>query len=105
MPEKLKRGLPFYIVLLLDFYALPLLIRDTGSAMVLMLVGIPLVCFITAALYGAKNGFRVWFALIAAALFAPSIFVFYNSSAWVYMIGYGVIALLGNAVGSAFGKR
>lgn len=100
-----KKVLPFVFVILLDFYALPLLIHDTGSAMVLLLVLMPLVCFIVSSVYGARNGFHFLFAFLAAALFVPSIFIFYNSSAWVYCVAYGVITLLGNAAGMLFGKK
>lgn len=48
--------------------------------------------------YGIRNGFNFWYILIVAIMFAPSIFIFYNSSAWVYVVGYAVIALLGNLI-------
>ena len=35
--EKPKRNLAFYCILAVNFYILPLLMRDTGSAMILML--------------------------------------------------------------------
>ena len=38
-------------------------------------------------------------------MFAPSIFIFYNSSAWVYVVGYTVIALLGNLIALPLRKR
>ena len=102
--KELKGSLPHYIVLLLDFYLLPLFIRDTGNGMILLLVVIPVICFFTSVSYGIKSGFHFRFALIVAALFAPSIFIFYNTSAWVYMIGYGFIALTGNAIALFFRK-
>ena len=37
--EKIKKALPFALVLILNFYLLPLLIKDTGPAK-LMLMGI-----------------------------------------------------------------
>jgi hypothetical protein len=43
--------------------------------------------------------------LIVAIMFAPSIFIFYNSSAWVYVVGYAVIALLGNLIALPLRKR
>ena len=98
----LKKELLFYIILILDFYLLPFFIRDTGSGMIFLLVIMPVICFITSYLYGVKNGFHVRFPLIAAALFAPSIFIFYNSSAWVYVAGYGVISLLGSLISIPF---
>ena len=79
MMDKLKKNLVFYLLLLIDFYIVPWFIKDTGSAMIVMLVIIPLI----SVFYGIRNGFNFWYILIVAIMFAPSIFIFYNSSAWV----------------------
>ena len=105
MMKKLKKNMVFYLILLIDFYIIPFLIKDTGSAMILMLVIIPLICLITSIFYGRRNGFDFWYILSVAIIFAPSIFIFYNSSAWVYVVGYAVIALLGNLIALPLGKR
>lgn len=93
--EKSKWNIAFFVIIVLNFYAVPLLIIDTGSAMTIMLRIIPAICFVTSVLYGIKNGFHLSFPLFVAIVFIPSIFIFHNSSAWVYTIGYGVISLLG----------
>ena len=98
MMDKLKKNMVFYLLLLIDFYIVPWFIKNTGSAMIVMLVIIPLICLITSVFYGIRNGFNFWYILIVAIMFAPSIFIFYNSSAWVYVVGYAVIALLGNLI-------
>ncbi len=103
--DKLKKNIFFYILLFVDFYAIPWFIKDTGSAMIVMLMIIPLICFITSVFYGIRNGFDFWYILIVAIMFTPSIFVFYNSSAWVYVVGYTVVALLGNLIALPLGKR
>lgn len=93
--EKLKKNIIFYILLIINFYVIPWFIKDTGSAMIVMLMIIPLICLVTSIFYGIKNGFDFWYVLIVAIAFTPSIFIFYNSSAWVYVMEYTVIALLG----------
>lgn len=103
--EKPKRNLAFYCILAVNFYILPLLMRDTGSAMILMLMVMPVICFITAIMYGIKNKFNFWYALIVAVIFIPTIFLFYNSTAWVYVIAYSVISLLGNLIALPFSKN
>lgn len=103
--ERFKRTLPFYAAMLLNFYLLPLLMADTGSAMIVVLILIPAICFIISLLYGMRNGFHFEYAVITAVLFIPSIFIYYNISAWVYIIGYGIIALLGNLVSVLFRKK
>jgi hypothetical protein len=103
--EKTKKMLPYLIIIILDFYLLPLFIKDTGTAMMMMLVVIPLICFVCSGVYGIKNSFNLYYALLVAILFVPSIFIFYNSTAWVYVLGYGIIALVGNAIGMMFYKQ
>ena len=82
----LKKNIIFYILLFIDFYIIPRFIKDTGSAVIVMLMIIPLICLITSVFYGIRNGFDFWYILIAAIMFTPSIFMFYNSSAWVYVV-------------------
>lgn len=96
--DKLKENIIFYILLIINFYVIPWFIKDTGSAMMIMLMIIPLSCLVISIFYGIRNGFAFWYILIVAILFIPSIFIFYDSSAWVYVVVYTVIALLGNLI-------
>lgn len=101
---KPKPMLPYLLVNIVTFYALPLAIKDTGRAMAIMLLGIPLICLLTAILCGMKNGFCLLYPIIIAILFTPTIFIFYNSTASIYIVGYGVIALFGNSIGKYIKK-
>lgn len=103
--NKFIKMLPYLLVMVLDFYLLPFLIKDTGTAMVILLVVVPLICLICAIVFGAKNNFNLLFCMIVAILYVPTIFIFYNSSAWVYVIGYGIVAIIGNIVGMLFHKQ
>lgn len=103
--NKLKKNIVYYILLLLDFYVIPWFIKDTGSGMVVMLMIIPLVCLVTSIFYGIRNGFDFWYILIVAIMFIPSIFIFYNYTAWVYVVAYTIIASLGNLIALPFRKR
>lgn len=103
--DKFKKNLIFYILLVIDFYVIPWFIKDTGSAMIVMLGIIPMVCFVTSMMYGIRNGFDFWYVFIVAILFIPSIFIFYNSSAWIYVVVYAGIALLGNFIALPLRKR
>ena len=96
--EKIKNNYP-YILLIINFYLIPLFIRDTGSAMFIMLIIIPLICLIISAIYGYKKGFNVSYILAVALIFIPSIFIFYNSSAYIYILIYSIIALVGLLIG------
>ena len=105
MKERLTALLPYAAVLAADLYLLPFLIRDTGSAMVLMLSVMPFTAFFCAVAYGVRHGFGPWLAVIAVLLFLPTVPLYYNSTAWVYGPAYGLIVLMGNGLGRLFYRR
>jgi hypothetical protein len=105
MKETLKGIIPYGLFLLINYYALPLLIQDTGTAMLLLVAIIPISIGVCSIIYGAKHGFHFLYIGIATLLFVPSIFIFYNSSAWAYVFFYGAIVLAGNGIGCIFTKR
>ena len=93
-----SRMLPYLLINAATFYLAPLLIQDTGTAMVFLLVGIPAICLVTAILFGRRYSFHWLYPIGVALLFASTVFIFYNKSAWVYIISYGLIALAGNVI-------
>lgn len=105
MKKNVSALAPYLILLALDFYLLPLLARDTGSAMLLMLCVMPLTALVSAVVCGVRMGFRPALPIAAFLLFIPTIYMYYNSSAWVYPIAYGVIVLIGNGVGRLFFQK
>lgn len=106
MRQNLKNIMPYLLILAIDFYLLPVLIRNTGLAMLLMLCIIPFIAFITAIIVGIRQGFNLWLTIAATILFIPTIFIHYNISAWVYAPVYGMIVLFGNLLGRMFyGQR
>ncbi len=98
--EKLRKMLPYLLIIIFAFYILPLLIKDTGSGMLILLIGIPIICFIVSFIYGIKNSFNWLFSIFIMMLFVPSIFIYYNESASVYIIIYGVISIIAQFIGS-----
>lgn len=105
MKKTLAAMLPYIIVLTINFYLLPYLIRNTATAMLIMLFVIPLISFICAVIYGFHQGFGFSLPIISMILFAPTIFIYYNSSAWLYIVVYGIIAFIGISVGCIFYKN
>lgn len=104
MKKNLRKMIPYLIIDILSFYLLPLLIIDTGSGMFILLIVIPIICFIISLIYGMKNSFNLIYPLIVMLLFVPTIFIFYNSSATIYIWAYGAISLTGNFIGDLFHK-
>lgn len=54
--------MPYLIALAVDFYLLPLLARNTGAAMLVMLCMMPLTALAAGVLYGGRHGFGVLLA-------------------------------------------
>lgn len=102
--KKVKDMVPYLGIIIIDFYLLPMAIKDTGSAMLMLLIVVPLICFLISLRYGLKKPFSILYSVIVSLLFVPSIFIYYNSSAWVYTIAYGIIALIGSAIGMLITK-
>ena len=97
--EKLKKMLAYLLINIGMFYLLPSLMKDTGSAIIILLILMPLGCFLTSLAYGVKSSFSWPYPIFVMLIFIPSIFIFYNESAMVYVFVYGFISLLGSFVG------
>ena len=105
MKKKIIPYVIYTVVLAAVFYILPLLIQDTGSGMFVLLFVTPALTFIASLIFGVRQGFSVIAPLLVAVLFAPTLFIFYNESAWIYIPAYAVVALIGNAIGRIFYKQ
>lgn len=103
--DKIKKNWIFYFIILIAFYLVPMLIKDTGSGMIILLVVIPLITFITSLMYGLKNTFDFFYPLLVAILFIPTLFIYYNTSAWIYIIAYSMIAVIGELLGKTLQKK
>ncbi|HMN12113.1 MAG TPA: hypothetical protein PKD55_07295 [Bellilinea sp.] len=99
MNLKIRAILAPLILILATFYLLPLGIKDTGIGMWVLLIIAPVVCIIAAMLVALRLGFAWWFPLLVGALFVPTIWIFYNESAWVYIIAYTLVSFLGLGAG------
>ena len=86
-------------MILIAFYLLPLLIVDTGSGMVVLLLLVPGFCLCGGLVCGLLAGFQWLFPLLTALLFAPTIWIYYNESALPYLIPYTLLAALGLLAG------
>ena len=105
MKKNFAAFIPYGTALGIDFYLLPLLGRDTGSAMLLMLCVMPLIALAAGVMYGARCGFGFLPSLAALILFVPTIFLYYNSSAWAYSVVYAALVLIGTGIGTVFYQK
>ena len=92
--DKIKKNWIYYLIIFIAFYLVPILIKDTGSGMFILLIVIPLITLITSIIYGLRNTFDFIYPLIVAILFIPTLFIYYNTSALVYVIAYSMIAVI-----------
>ena len=102
--KKIREMTLYLIVIIPSFYVLAVLINDTGTGIFFLLILIPIICFLTSLIYGIRHSFNLIFLLIFMILFVPTIFLFYNESAAVYVLIYGIIATTGNILGSLIKK-
>lgn len=102
--KKIREMSVYLIVITLAFYVLPAFINDTVTGIFFLLILTPIICFITSIIYGIRHSFNLIFLLLIIALFIPTIFIFYNESAAVYVLIYGIIAAIGNLLGSLIKK-
>ena len=92
----IKASLEFVAVLVVLFYLLPLLFK--GSIGLLIVVN-PIVIIMCSYLISKKYNFCLRNIALVAILYLPSMYVFYNDSAWIYVVIYVVFALIGNYIG------
>ena len=102
--KKIREMSVYLIVITLAFYVLPAFINDTGTGIFFLIILTPIICFVTSIIYGIRHSFNLIFLLIIMALFIPTIFIFYNESAAVYVLIYGINAVIGNLLGSLIKK-
>jgi len=102
MKHIFKKLMMYVIVLITVFFLIPIITLlgvPKEFLITLLFVVNPIACLGTGAVFGIKHGFKWYFILLAPVLFIPSIFIFYNDSAWVYSAAY----LLSSAAGLAIG--
>lgn len=98
--NRIKKLLPYLMVNVICFYLLTLLMKDTGSAMFILLFAIPIITFVNAILCGRKNSFDFLYPLLVMVIFVPYVIMYMNESAAIYIFIYGAISLMGCFVGS-----
>lgn len=104
MTQSIRQAWPWLAVTVLAFYLLPLVIRDTGAGMLVLLAILPAVCFISGFVLGLRSGIKLPYVVLTGLLFVPTLWLYYNSSAWVYAPAYAVIALAGNGLGALLNR-
>lgn len=94
-----RKMIPYLLVCTLAFFILPLFGKNTVSYIIILLVLMPLVCFFTSLIYSRRYSFDILFSMLVGIVFMPTIFIYYNSTAWIYAVGYTIISIVGGLIG------
>ena len=94
-----KNMVPYLAGIVAVFYLLPLFMRNTAGAMMVLLFAMPVLCLAISFAYGRMRSFHVFYPLAVSLCFLPSIWIFYNESALIYVAAYGAMAFLGIFLG------
>ncbi len=98
--DKCKKEIGILLFQIGAFYLLPLFAGPTDiMGMVVMLI---LVTFTLALLLGLISGssWKYLYPLAVAAVFVPSVFLYYNDSAMIHAVWYLVISAVGLLLGA-----
>lgn len=103
----MKKYVGEIVVILLQmfiFYLLPMCMGNIGAlGMVFLLL---LTTFILSIIIGAisKNKIKYLYPIVVAILFIPTIFIYYNESAFVHSLWYLVVSSIGVSIGTVIHK-
>lgn len=98
--SKFNKMIPYLIIYSISVYVLPLFGSSTGSYILILLFLLPTVSFVLSYLYAMNNKRNFLFSLFVGLIFIPSVYVYYNSSAYFYVGFYAVVSGVGNIIGS-----
>jgi len=96
---KIKKVIPYILIILITAYLLPLLANDINSKLFILMILMPIAYFLNSIFYGIINSFNILYNLIIVLIMIPSIFIFFNSSAIIYILLYLIISIIGNSIG------
>lgn len=107
LPKRLLRSLPYATVVLAVYFALPFAAigAQRGDTYNLVPILDCLGCCAVGYFYGRKNGRDPLFPLLCALLFLAPMFIFYNASAWIYLILTATGAYLGQCIGVLYQNK
>lgn len=87
--------LPYASVLAAAYYLLPLLMKDTGSAMFILLACMPLIVFVSSFLCCRRHRFQWVMIVLTFVLFLPSTYFYFNTTALGYSVFYAIVSAAG----------
>ena len=99
------KWLPFLVVMILLFYAVPPLLEGTGFEDVALKIVTPACCLGSGVIFGKIHGWVWHYCVVVALIFAPTLVLNYTQSDIHYILEYGGLALMGSLLGFAFHRE
>lgn len=65
----------------------------------------PIYALVCSLLFCRKYGFKLWIIFLIAILFVPTMLTFYNSSVFIFVVVYFVIAVIGCVIGAVIHRQ
>lgn len=96
---KNKHQWQYAMVLAAAYYILPLLMVDTGSAMFILLLCLPVIVFVSSFIFARRHSFQWQIIALTVLLFLPSMIFYFNPTAAFYSVYYGIVSAAGEFAG------
>ncbi len=115
--DRFEKTLPYFIAMIVFFYAVPMLLialvsnmgEEYSSAIGSIYNMVPMfdLCFgmVVGFFYGRNKGGDWLVALESGAAFIPCVYIFFNTTAWIYVPIIAIATALGILLGKVFGDR
>lgn len=75
------------------------------TAIIALMLLLPIITFVVALSYGLQCGFNYLYPVVTFLIILPTVWLYYNNSAIVYIFSYMLISLAGSWLGGAFSKE
>lgn len=107
MKERFEKTMGYLIFEILVFYGLPIIFLIFEIREFYALLPVIDLCFALAVgfFFGKKCGGDWLMALESGAVFIPCIYIFFNSTAWIYVPVIAVASLFSLFIGAVFRNR
>ncbi len=102
MKNSTLSGFIYALPAVLAFYFLPLISGGAVYSAIVYYAVIPVLAALAAFIFGMRRGRDFSVAAAIEIFLFPSVFLYYDASSSVYIIAYGVIAVVCTAVGARF---
>lgn len=115
--DRFEKTLPYFIAMIVFFYAAPIILIAMASNMgeeyeaalgsIYNMIPMFDLCagMVIGFFFGRNHGNDWLVALESGAAFVPCLFIFFNTTAWVYVPIIAVATALGVVLGKVFGDR